>query len=322
MSKRILHFDCLDSDQISHFLNNLSQYTCKEKIDGYSLVLGADDEGQYIRQVHTLDKSRNHRDIDKMRVPNTYRRVVLKFLETIPDLLLQPEARVEILFGTTPNVVSYSSVSDDELVIVDLGNALRTASADITIDLPDLDKPGEFKTSTIRVSIRKINPEQLTLGDITLLTKNEEYLTKWSHLMIAGFVYSVADAAKLKLTHLPKDPNIRKLVEHARHEVSRVREESYMRLISATGKMKSSFGADFVEGWVFTSDSGQFKVVNRSQFLPKKAMIWDCVNKTLHLSPLEKKKFLQEYVPLTTDSFLLDSISRKVKEGLWELAAI
>ena len=325
MSKRIKHFDCLSSEEINDFLSNPSSYKCVEKIDGYSLVIGRDADGQYIRQVHSAEKHRSAEDIAKDRIPNTYRRAVCKFIESNQVLDHDEEARVEILFGPTPNVVTYSSIREDEIAIVDLSNKLSACDATISLEVPDLEHPGKYKDAVHSVSIKHL-PVTSTLVDIGAsldkIRQHESYVTFLPGISINGTIYTLDAASKLSLNRLPRHPEIKTAVEHARNEVARIREKSYHLLTEVMGRYKSSLGADFVEGWVFSSDRLTFKVVDRNLFLRKKTLVWEATNAIQNLPPKEKKQFLTHYVNPAAETNLAPIIDRRVKEAWWELAHI
>jgi hypothetical protein len=319
----ITHVEDLAVDQFIDALRNFEDYEISEKVDGANIQFGIDDYGFYTTREDKGGQRVYNADDYPINFSTTFQRSAHLALEQKASVMREAGMRsgdrieVEVLFGTLPNAVPYSSEENEIILLrvvegdVDIAHLHKALDGDIVtvrVNAPYTVDGKTIKTApeTHRWSFSRTptwDSESMIDDEIkdrihAELDKLEAYLKQPSGV----WKFSNAEVLALPLNRRPDsvEPqnwrSVKEQLKTKREEIQhemiggeskdgyklRIKEILLNRLVR---QIKSEFGPEvedggWIEGVVFRhkKTGDQFKVVDKDLFTTAKDFIWQVRN--------------------------------------------
>lgn len=288
------HLDDLPLDKFISIINNLSNLTGLEKVDGAQLWVGVDDDGKLYtsREGKRSASSRFFSASDWPDVSDFNQfKAAHQALEKIePELkeIIFPGATVEIevLFGEQPNTVKYSS-DESYLVILrgvagtpdsvadDLAKKLNGKVIDVDVEIMTSDDGTELRKTSVTSKFKVVPPQKIELAKLKTKKVTAEFnkLLKFLETPSSVSGMSVKELASVSLNTIPKEK--REEVKQARENLiakidTEFKQVIKKELLGAAAGLKSGIsGQNELEGIVIKDPDtlDQIKLVDKDEFL-------------------------------------------------------
>jgi DNA-binding transcriptional MerR regulator len=281
----IPHLEDLPTKQFLNCIKNIDKFAVSEKLDGYQLTFGFDENKNFFTSRESKGGIRYYTESDYPREfwTEAFRGVHLALESWKNELSSVMEqnslVEVEVLYGDCPNIIPYNPDQINRIVILrniegstdltKLKKKIRETCVVEVADVPytkggwDRQKKNVSQAwkmesvsyfSTLKYPAEEINPVMLQL---------EEFLQNRN---TAGLVFE--DLAKTKITKANKEEitNIRDQIATYKKAIKNILTKKLLR------NQTSSFGPSaekggWIEGLVFQESNGfQFKLVDKEKF--------------------------------------------------------
>ena len=300
LTEGIAHLESLPVNDFIDAVSNLSKYVATEKLDGYNLWFGIDDEGFFTsRGGKGGAKFRSGDDFSSRPASNAFRsvHVALESVTSKFDGILTPTdvVEIEVMYGRQPNAIVYGDnmiallrvvdvpVDQSDVTINKLYKALNGLSITSTTEFLTTDDgislEPEMRTTTWRVVMPTAIPSDAAAHIDTdkLLAPIRAYLQQQNSVVQN---LTNGEVANINLRTVPAD--VRQEYRAARDEVMDVIDndlkpkiKDYLvdaLLASTTTQLQTDSTKDDpklgIEGIVFVDPTtrDQFKLVNKDLF--------------------------------------------------------